>query len=52
MLISCIALNLNVQFINLYSGFDVGKVVDSGENGFPLVLLCKFSMGQLEIILF
>ena len=52
MLISCNILNLNVQFINLYPGFDVGEVVDSGENGFPLVLLCKFPVGQLEIDLF
>ena len=52
MLISCNVLDQNIQFINLYSGFNVGEVVDSGENGFPLVLLCKFSVGQLEKDLF
>ena len=45
MLISCNVLDPNIQFINLYSGFNVGEVVDSGENGFPLVLLCKLPMG-------
>ena len=31
----------------LYPGFDIREVVDSGENGFPLVLLCKLSVWQL-----
>ena len=39
---------MKISLPHLNPGFDVGEVVDSGENGFPLVLLCKLSVGQLR----
>ena len=30
----------------LYPGLDVGKVINCGENGFALVLVCEVAMGR------
>ena len=40
------AIKISLRY--LYPGFDIREVVDSGENSFPLVLLCKLSVWQLK----